>query len=298
MTGAPLLVPASGAALLHGGAEFSWSRFDVHVSVLVGCVLFAGLYLLAVGAWRARLGGPAEPVARGRIAAFLSGVAILFLALNGPIHDLSDNFLFSAHMFQHMLLMLIVPPLLLLGVPAWLVRAALRVRGVTPLARALTHPIVAYVVYNAIFIGWHFPGLYNRALVDHDLHIVQHLMFMAAATMMWWPAVSPAPELQRIPEGLLQMGYLFAFAIPATVVSAFITMSDRVLYPFYEAAPRVFGLSPLEDQRLGGVIMWIPGMLIFWVAIGAIFFRWTRDEMRSWKRGPVGPGSGASAPGR
>jgi putative membrane protein len=189
-------------------------------------------------------------------------------------------------MFQHMLLMLILPPLLLLGVPAWLVRRALRVRGVTPLARALTHPLVAFVVYNVVFLGWHLPVFYNWALVDHDLHIVQHLMFLAAATMMWWPVVNPAPELQRVPEGLLQMAYLFAFAVPATAVSAFITLSDSVLYPFYEEAPRLFGLTALEDQRLGGLLMWIPGMLIFWVAITAVFFRWTKDEIKSWQKAP------------
>lgn len=278
---------ALAAMLPHGDAAFSWTRFEVHPSVLIGCALLAGTYLVAAGPWRARLGGPAARVSRGRVVSFLAGVSILFLALNGPIHDLSDNFLFSAHMAQHLLLMLIVPPLLLLGVPAWLVRAALRVRGVEPVARVLTHPAVAFVVYNVVFIGWHIPRFYEWALVSHDLHILQHLMFIAAATMMWWPAVSPAPELQRIPEGLLQMMYLFAFAIPATVVSAFITMSEQVLYPWYESAPRLFGLSALDDQRLGGVIMWIPGMLIFWVAISAIFFRWTKDEFRSWKEGPA-----------
>ncbi|MGH7546232.1 MAG: cytochrome c oxidase assembly protein [Gemmatimonadota bacterium] len=276
-----------GAALLHDAGAFSWTRFDVHPSVLSGCALLAGLYLAAVGPWRARLGGPeAERVARGRVACFLAGVLILFLVLNGPVHDLSDNFLFSAHMFQHLWLMLIVPPLWLLGLPAWLVRRALRVRGVRPVARSLTHPLVAYVAYNVVFLGWHLPIFYNAALVNHDLHIVQHLMFLAAATMMWWPVLNPASELQRLPEGLLQMAYLFAFAVPATAVSAFITMSDEVLYWFYEGAPRLFGLTPLEDQRLGGLLMWVPGMLIFWAAISAVYFRWTKDEIRSWRKAP------------
>lgn len=275
--------PAFLAVVPHGG-EFSWTRFEVHPSVLIGCALLAGLYLAAIGPWRARRGG--DRVGRARVASFFGGVLLLFVSLNGPIHDLSDRFLFSAHMLQHMLLMLIVPPLLLLGLPTWLARVALRARGVEPVARALTHPLVAYAAYNVVFLGWHLPAFYNWALVDHDLHIAQHLMFLAAATMMWWPVVNPVPELQRLPEGLAQMAYLFAFAVPATALSAFITMSDEVLYPFYEEAPRLFGLSALEDQRLGGLLMWVPGMLVFWAAITAIFFRWTKDEIRSWRRAP------------
>jgi putative membrane protein len=176
------------------------------------------------------------------------------------------------------------------------VRRALRLRGVRPAARGLTHPLIAYVVYNVVFLGWHLPIFYNAALVSHDLHIVQHLTFLAAATMMWWPVINPVPELQRLPEGLVQMAYLFAFAVPATAVSAFITMSDEVLYRFYGEAPLLFGLTPLEDQRLGGLLMWIPGMLIFWAAITAVYFRWTKDEIRSWRKAPGSAVSNAGPP--
>lgn len=278
------------AVAAHDVGTFSWTRFQVHPSVLIGCLLLAAAYLSAVGPLRRRLG--IEPrVSRWRIASFLGGVLVLFLSLNGPIHDLSDGYMFSAHMFQHLLLMLIMPPLLIAGIPGWLVREALRRRGVARMARVLTHPVLAFVVYNLVFIGWHIPRFYHWALVSHDLHIVQHLMFMAAATMMWWPAMSPIPELQRIPEGLPQMAYLFAYAIPTTAVSAFITMSEGVLYPFYGEAMQIFGLTPLEDQRLGGLLMWIPGMLIFWAAITVIFFRWNREEIRSWSR-PTGEPAG------
>lgn len=280
-------MPATFGALLllHGAGEFLWTRFEVHPSVLVGCALLAGVYLAGVGPLRRRR-GRAERIHPLRIASFLAGVAVMFLALNGPIHDLSDNFLFSAHMLQHMLLMLVVPPLLLLGVPAWLVRPLLRPPAVERTARWLTHPVVAFIGYNAVFIGWHLPRYYNWALVNHDVHIVQHLMFLAASTIMWWPVVNPVPELGRLPRGPLQMMYLFAFAIPASIVSALITLSDRVIYPWYEQAPRLFELSALEDQRLGGLIMWIPGMLIFWVAITAVFFRWAGGEIREWRGEP------------
>ena len=268
-------------------ASASWDRFtllgfEVHVSVLIGVVYLAAMYLFAVGSAREKYGWWPEVVSRWRKASFLGAVGIIFFSLNGPLHTLSDEYLFSAHMVQHMLLMLVMPPFLIMGLPPWLIRKALEKPGVKKTARILTHPVVAFLAYNITFIGWHIPQMYNWALVSHDLHIFQHLMFMAVAVMMWWPVVNPVAELEKIPTGPLLMMYVFAFGIPSTLVSAFITLSDTVFYPWYEVAPRVTSLSPLEDQRLGGLIMWIPGMLIFWVGITAVFFRWTKDEYSSW----------------
>jgi len=274
-------------------ASASWDRlsilgFEIHVSVLVGTVYLAAAYLLAVGPAREKYGWDGDVVSPWRKASFLGSVALIFMTLNGPLHTLSDEYLFSAHMVQHMLLMLIMPPFLILGIPPWLIRKALEKPGVTRVARFLTHPVAAFVAYNVTFIGWHLPQMYNWALVSHDLHIVQHLMFISVAVMMWWPVVNPVPELERIPTGPLLMMYIFAFGIPSTALSAFITLSDSVFYPWYEVAPRVSSLSPLEDQRLGGLIMWIPGMLIFWVGITSVFFRWTKDEYGSWGRKDLG----------
>lgn len=275
MLAAPL--HATLAWLAHGNpADFSWTRWEIHASVLIGCLLFAGAYLAGVGPLRRRY-RLADRVERWQVVAFLSGVAVLFVALNGPIHDLSDNFLFSAHMVQHMLITMVAPPLWLIGTPAWLLRPLLRRRGVWPVARVLTHPLVAFIVYNVVFIGWHFPALYNAALESHAVHIVQHLMFMGAAVLMWWPVADPLPELARL-SSPLQMIYLFAFGVPMSVVSALITLSENVLYPWYEAAPRIWTLTALDDQQLGGLIMWIPGGLVFWAAITIVFFRWWRRE--------------------
>lgn len=270
-------------AVLHGGADFSWTRWELHPSILVGCGLLLLGYTALIGPLRRRYGwGP--PVADSKVLCFLSAIALIFLSLNGPLHDLSDNFLFSAHMIQHMLIMLIMPPLLLLGLPSWILTPLLRRRPVYVTARVITNPLIAFGIYNAVFAGWHFPQFYNWALVNHDVHIVQHLMFMAAATIMWWPVVNPAPELKRLntPVRLL---YLFALGIPMSIVSAIITLNDRVMYPFYNEAPRVFPLlSPLDDQQLGGLIMWVPGAIIFWGAITIIFLRWARREERDeWR---------------
>lgn len=277
----PLSLPA-GLLLLHGDGAFSWMNWEMHPSTLIGCALLAGVYLAGVGPLRRRYGW-AEQVSRWYVVSFLSGVAILFLSLNGPLHDLSDNYLLSAHMVQHMLLMLIMPVLLLIGTPAWLVRPLLEVRGVMTLARFLTHPGTAFTLYNVVFIGWHFPAAYNLALTDHGVHIVQHLMFMAVSVIMWWPVVNPVPELARL-NSPLQLLYLFAFGIPMSVVSAFITMSESVVYPWYHEAPRVFALSALEDQQLGGLIMWVPGMLVYWGAVSVVFLRWSAREEKEEPR--------------
>lgn len=269
-------------ALLHGDGDFSWTRWELHPSVLIGSTLFAGLYLLGVGPLRKRFGW-ADAVEPFRIVSFLAGCAILVLALNGPLHDLSDNYLFSAHMVQHMLITLLVPPLWLAGVPDWLVRPALQSRPIYATARFLTHPATAFAAYNAIYIGWHFPALYNGALERHGLHVVQHLMFIAGAVMMWWPLINPSPELERLTSPT-KMLYLFAFGIPMSVVAAFITMASDALYPWYEAAPRIFPLDAVEDQQLGGAIMWVPGMIIYWTAVTVTFLRWAARERRQDER--------------
>jgi putative membrane protein len=261
----------------------------VSPSVLVGCLYLLGGYFLAVGPARRRYGWSPEPVEPARAISWVVGVLVIFFSLNGPLHEWADAYLFSAHMVQHLLLMLVMPPFLVWGLPPWLVRKALEWPGVLRVGRVLTHPAVAFVAYNVVFVFWHLPANYDRALMDHGVHIGQHLSFMAVAVMMWWPVVSSVAELERIPTGPLLMGYVFLFGIPGTVISALITLADSPIYRWYVAAPRMTGLSALDDQRLGGLIMWIPGMLIFWIAITAVFFRWTRDEYRSWREDPEAP---------
>ncbi len=250
--------------------------FHVHGEVVLGLLLLASAYLLAMGPLRQRLDGP-DAVARPRVLCFLGGLAVIFFALNGPLHELSDRSLFSAHMVQHLLLTLVVPPLLLAGTPGWLLRPILKGRGVARTGRVLTRPLVASAIFNVVFAAWHLPVLYDWAMREHPLHIVQHLMFLATGLLLWWPVLSPLPELPRLPPPA-QMLYLFLVGIPMVLVAALITLSDEVLYPFYGEAPHTWGLTPLADQRVGGVIMWVPGTLVFLIAITIVFFRWVKLE--------------------
>ena len=271
-----MTLPLALLGIIHPG-DFSWTRFDVHISTLIGCVLWVAAYYHIIVRWRPDGEAPASGMQQ---VAFVGGTVLLFLSLNGPLHDLSDNFLFSAHMVQHLVITLIVPPLWLLGLPSWSLRRVLRRPAVLATARALTGPIVAFAVYNVVFIGWHFPALYNWALENHNAHILQHMLFIGAATLMWWPVVDPVPELERI-QTPVRLLYMAALGIPMSIVSAIITFAEHAMYPWYEAAPRVFeSLSATDDQQLGGVIMWVPGMLVFWIALTIVFFRWSSRENR------------------
>jgi len=247
-----------------------------------------------VGPLRRRLGS-ADRVAPARGLAFLGGLAVVFVALNGPLHELSDRYLFSAHMVQHLLLTLVVPPLLLVGTPGWLLLPILRSRGIARTAQLLTRPLVAAAIYNVILAAWHLPVLYDWTMRAHGLHILQHLMFMAGGLLMWWPVLSPLPELPRLPP-LGQMLYLSLAGVPMVLVAALITLADEVLYPFYAEAPRVWGLSPLEDQRAGGVIMCVPGPLVFLIAMTVVFFRWARAEAEPEDSASGGPTHPVEAP--
>ena len=255
-------------ALLHVGATLSWTSFTVHWSTVIGLAVLGALYLR-----RAR--AEAGPLGRTKPALFFSGLALMFLSLNGWIHDLSDYYLFTAHMVQHLFLAMGVAPLLIMGTPGWMLRPLLRFRAVRAAAAPLGSAIACFFIFNIVLIGWHLPPLYNAAMTFHEVHIFQHLLLLAASVVMWWPVLSPMAEYPRLSYPG-QMLYLFLMTIPMSVVSVSIAYAGSILYPEYASAPRVFRISPMEDQMLGGLIMWIPGGLYFFAVISVIFYRWQK----------------------
>lgn len=261
-------------ALLHTSASLSWTSFSVHPSTVIGLLALSALYW-----WRARVerekGAP--PLGRTRPILFGAAVVTMFFSLNGWLHDLSDSYLFSAHMLQHLLLAFVVAPLMVMGTPGWMLRPALRYRAVAAFGRAVTRPKVCFATFNVVMAGWHVPIMYNAAMAMHPLHIVMHLTMLAAAVMMWWPVLSPLPELPRLAYPM-QMLYLFLMTIPMSIIAVCIVYSGEVLYPAYAAAPRVVALSPLQDQLIGGLIMWVPGGLYFFTVISVIFFKWQQAD--------------------
>ncbi len=253
-----------------------WFLWHGHTDALIGLAVVQGLYLLVVGPIRERL-GLAESVDPRQVAIFTAGIIVIFVALLSPLHVLSDNYLFSAHMGQHVLLTLVAPPLLILGVPDWLVRWILRPGPVFIAARILTHPVVAIVLFNVIFSIWHLPAVYNLSVTNHGVHIAEHLSFISAALIMWWPIVSTMPELPRLSHPI-QMIYLFTMSVAQIIVFGPVTFASEPLYQWYIDAPRIWSISPLSDQQIGGVIMKVGGGFLFMTLLVIAFYRWYKSE--------------------
>ena len=245
---------------------------DLHPSVIVGVLALALLY----GAAAASIG---RRVLLRQVAAFTGALATLFFALNGPVDALADERLFTAHMAQHLLLALVMPPLLLLGTPGWMLRLLLQKRAVMGLARLITHPIVAFALYNGFLAAIHTPPVFEWMVRDEGVHIATHLLLMITGTIMWWPLLSPLPELPRLPYPA-QTLYLFLLLIPMAAVSAPITLASDVVYPWYLEGPHPWGLTPLADQVLGGLLMWVGAGLYFMGVFSLMFFRWAQQEDR------------------
>ncbi len=258
------------------GLNFWLTQWSWEPSILIGTALIVGLYLYAVDPLRKRY-HLAERVKRSQVVYFLLGVFLMFLALVSPLDELGDSYLFSAHMVQHLFLTIIGPPLLLIGTPAWLVKPLLHQRTAFLIARGLTFPAVAFFLYNADFWLWHAPPLYNATLENQSIHILEHLTFIVFGVITWWPIFSPLEEgLPRLSLGG-QILYLFFSGMPAVALGAGLTFSSP-LYAPYIAAPRIWGISVATDQQLGGLIMWIPGGILYIIIMSILFIRWMQKQ--------------------
>jgi putative membrane protein len=242
-------------APLHASLSFWTWQWDP--TVLAGTLALAGGYVWLIRG-RGRAAGW-SPLAR---LYFAGGLLALFLALESPIDVGGDKYLFSLHMLQHLLLAMVVPPLLLLGLPEeW--RAFDRIH---------VSPLLANVVFNLVLATWHLPFLYEATLRNEPVHVLEHLTFLAVGVLFWWPLLVPDGRA----GGMSVMGkiaYLGFAGVPPTILGLAFIVSPVVLYPFYAAAPRVSPLSPVEDQLVAGLIMFGLGNLIYFAAIWVIFFR-------------------------
>lgn len=248
-----------------------------HLEVWALCLTMLGGYALAIRkVGPRRVTGDEPVVTRGQIWAFSLGVLAIWVAADWPVHEISERYLLSAHMVQHLLLSLVAPPLLLLGTPAWLARALLP-RPLLRVVRRLSRPLVALILFNAVIALTHWTVLVDLALRAEGVHFGIHLALFGSATLMWMPVLSPLLEVPRLPYPG-QMMFLFAQSIVPTVPASFLTFGNTVLYRAYAEAPRFFGISAIDDQRVAGLIMKIVGGLLLWAVIAVLFFRWHRQE--------------------
>lgn len=258
------------------GWVFWLTHWNFHPSIILGLFLLGGAYLWGLVKMRPRSPLVDDGQPKQGIAFFL-GLLVIFLAECSPLHDLSEDYLFSAHMFQHMLLTMVVPPLLIMGTPGWLLSPFLRSRWVFRAARLLTLPLVAFVLFNGNLALWHLPEFYGLALRVHNVHIFQHLTFLGTGVLLWWPILSPLPELPRLSYPA-QMLYLFLQSFVPAVLASLIVFSDTLVYQWYGETPLIWGLSPLADQQIAGLIMKLGGTAVLVLALAIIFFAWFNGE--------------------
>lgn len=285
-------------------AQLLLRTWDWEPSVLAGCAALLAGYALS---WRCGLGekGVAGPDIAGeehqdrrsanshagftplRGAVFLSGVLVLLIALVSPLDTLGDTYLFSAHMAQHLLLVEIVPPLLLIGVPPALFAWLLRCQPLATVERMLGRPGVAWPVGVVTLWAWHAPGLYEAALRHGGIHLLQHLSFLVAWTIFWWPVIAPLGERRRL-SSWAAVGYLLLGSLASSILGILLTFSPPAIYPAYlhpvdrlGVLPLIWGqwgLTPAVDQRLGGGMMWMLGGVFFLLAILGTYARWSVEE--------------------
>jgi putative membrane protein len=263
------------------GVLLDWSLDPL---ALMGILLAAGLYLLAVR--RVAAAHPSNPHPRHRTLLFLGGLLAIALALLSPI-EAYEGQLFSVHMVQHLLLELAAAPLLLAGAPITL---ALRVaspawrRRLLSVLRsrvlhAVSFPVIAWMLFAAVNWGWHFSTLYDQALENDLLHYLQHASFLGAALLFWWPAIGADPSPWRLPHPV-RLLYLFLAMPQNSFLGVALMSASTVLYPHYLTNARDWGPTPLEDQQLGGVIMWVVGDLGFLAGMVVVVVLWMRHEER------------------
>jgi cytochrome c oxidase assembly factor CtaG len=273
-------------ALAHEGGEHVapgnlWSAWSFEPWVIAGIVLTSTLYIMGLRRMR-------STVPRWQIGSFVAGIAALVLTLLSPIHRLGAE-LFSAHMTQHELLMLIAAPLLVLGRPGtpmlWALPFAVRVRLAhmlngplfAPPWQAISSPFAAWLIHGVSLWVWHVPVFYQATLNSELVHAAQHATFLATALLFWWALIHGRGG--RMSYGI-GVAYVFTTAVHTSVLGALLTCSTKIWYPIYEGRTAPWGLTPLQDQQLGGLIMWVPAGLVY-IAIGLwLFAKWLEESER------------------
>ena len=253
-----------------------YSLWNWRPGTLIGAVFVLSLYLIAVGPARKRY-FKAPEVKNSQIICFILAIITILIAQVSPLDALSDEYLFSAHMAQHMLLTAVAAPLLLLGLPDWMLQPFLKHPRIKRTLAFLTYPIFAFLIFNLNFLIWHFPTFYEATLENEIIHFIEHMLFLVTALLFWWPIFSPSSELPRLSYPY-QVLYLFLAAVPSTILGALIIFSPTILYETYLNAPRITILDPMTDQQIAGVLMAMVGSMIYLIVLSIVFFKWLNQE--------------------
>ena len=239
--------------------------------------VYAGLLVLYLG--YAMLARSAPDAQRKHTVYYLMGLFTLWVALETPIDPISDYYLDSVHMLQHVLLAFVAPPLLLLGLSRGMAERVVRVPGL----RALTEPVPAQVIAAAVMIAWHLPYLYELTLYHESVHVLEHLMFIASGIVLYWPIIDATSSTARWSMSAgAKLVYMLLATLPQDGVALALIFSRVTFYEYYSHAPRlVAGYTALIDQTIAGAVLMIFGKVTLGVAAAAVFFRWFGAEHRA-----------------
>lgn len=254
--------------------------------ILIGSLLTAFVaYFVAIILLRPRI-APDAPFPFARATLFVIGLILTYLTEGSPLHDLSERYLFSAHMVQHLLINYICAPLLIWGMPVWLLRHMLLGKRVRPFAEFISRPVFAALSFALFLSLWHIPAIYNAGLSNSTVHHTQHIFFMLISFVGWWPIMNPLKELPRLGHGA-QIVYLFIISnVLQLPLFAIVTFSPEPFYTGYINAPRIEALGALTggvftaqmDQQLAGVIMKVLAFVFYAIPISIIFSRWYKES--------------------
>jgi putative membrane protein len=281
-----------------------WTAWHPHAGVLLGLSAAGSLYAVGLTRlWRAV--GRGRGVARWRAACYAAGIVALAVALASPLDALGEV-LFWGHMVQHLVLIVVAAPLLVLGAPLvpllWVADGPGRrcigawwrrwpaARAVRAIAAVLTTPLLAWLLHVGAVWAWHLPAAYEAALGDERIHALEHLSFLGTAVLFWWVVLQPAGR-RRLSQGMAIL-YVVTAGMQGGLLGALLTFAGKPFYATQSAGAAAWGLTPLEDQQLAGLIMWLPAGLAYLAAAGALFVLWLQ-EPRARSRPPVGGGVAA-----
>ncbi len=269
-------------------------RAHIEVWVLVGGLIAAWFYSMRVIGPRAVAPGQIV-VTRRQTVYFVATMVLLWGASDWPLHDISESYLYSAHMLQHMALSYFLPPLAVLATPEWLLRLLIgHGRGYTVL-KFMTKPVVAGLLFNLVVMTTHVPGVVNASGDNAVLHYSLHFLLVSTALLMWMPVIGPFKELHMGYGG--KMVYLFLQSVIPTVPAGWLTFADGVVYKRYDIPVRVWGLDVINDQQIAGAIMKVGGTMFMWSIIIYMFFKRFSagfDEQQTYRRAKPAAATGQS----
>ena len=240
-------------------------------AILLSVALWTGVYVWRFRAARREAGG--RGAGWKQALAFGGFVVVLLIALVSPIDALGEDYLFSMHMTQHILLGDIAPLLLLLSLSRVIMRPATRrLHRIERRLGRLASPFTFILIWFALLYVWHIPAMYDAAIRNPGVHALEHMAFFTAGCAVWWPLIQPVPMRFKL-TGLATLGYILAAKLGLGLLGLYLTWSQTVAYTYYEHVPRIWGLSPVQDQNVGGAIMMLEQSLVLVTAFCVLFVR-------------------------